>query len=325
MRALLALVVLLCAAPAAAQEGWTVAQRMRLPDGGQVLDLAPLAAAHEDFVRIRLVGSYSFGVDGSEIDAMARTVGGTRDVTAGPFVVLPPGSRVIAEDPAAHRYTIEIPRSRTMPIHFNVLGLATRYLMTPTEVMSNMVGAIEVEHLVPPPPPPTATQQVARTASAVPVMAWVGGGSGALLLLGLGFVLARRRRDPIRELLRRARRANTAIAREVVALGPAYDPVAASAERLHEAAGQHAEHHRAIGRALARTASMASKRRGELAVKRDDARVELETVVDRLEDTATQLAGRTADSDKVRHVEALVSALDIDLSAAVEAEEELGL
>jgi len=323
MRSLIAVAVLAWAMPAAAQDGWTVAQRVRLPDASQPLDLAPLASLDEDVVRVRLVGSYSFGVDGSEIDAMARTVNGTRDVTAGPFVVLPPGSRVIEEDPAAHRYTVEIPRAATMPISFNILGLATRHLMTLSEASANLVGAIEVEHLVPPPPPPTPTERAARAAQGVPTLAWVGGGAGGFFLLGLGFAMARRRRDPIQELLRRARRANEAIAREVVAAGPAYDPVAASAERLLEAARQHVEHHGAIDRALARTASMASKSRREMLVKRDDARVELETVVVRLEDTATQLAGRNADSSKAREVDALVRALDIDLGAAVEAEEEL--
>lgn len=325
MRLLAAGLVLLCAASASAQEGWTVAQRAPLPHNGQPLDLASMAAAHEEVVRVRFVGSYSFSVDGSEIDAMARTANGTRDVTAGPFVVLPPGSRVIEEDPVAHRYTVEIPRAASMPVSFNVLGLATRHLMTRTEALDAMVGAIEVEHLVPPPPPPTPTAQVARAADGVPMMAWVGGGTGAALLILMGFFFARRRRDPIQELLRRARRANSAIAREVIALGPAFDPVAASAERLSEAAGQHARHHGAIERALARTAAMGSDRRRELVIKRDDARLGLESLVERLEDTATALAGRTADTGRVRDVEALVSALDIDLGAAVEAEEELSL
>jgi len=70
---------------------------------------------------------------------------------------------------------------------------------------------------------------------------------------------------------------------------------------------------------------MGSSRHRELVIKRDDARVELEALVERLEDTATELAGRSADTSRARDVEALVGALEVDLGAAVEAEEELGL
>ncbi|HJL16788.1 MAG TPA: hypothetical protein RMH99_14085 [Sandaracinaceae bacterium LLY-WYZ-13_1] len=325
---------LLLAAPVAAREpegaeapAWTVERRVPLPRSGAPLDLAQLAGPGEDPVRVALVGSYSFLLDGSEIDAMSRTVSGRRDVAAGPFVVLPRGARVVASDPVAHRYELEVPRAPSMPLALNVMRLSTRHLIPASEARAQLTGVMHVEHLVPPPPPPTAAEAAVRTAtegaSSVPVTAWAGGASGALALVGLALVWARRRREPVEACLRRARRARRAIAREVLAVGPAYDPVSASADRLHEAAEQTAAHHRSIRAALRRTASMASARRAELEAKRDAALARLEGLARRLEDTATQLAGRAADAARADGVERLVATLGADLDAAVEAEEEL--
>lgn len=330
MRAALALALAaLVPAVASAQAAWTTAQRVPLPLDGSPVDLTALAAPHEDVLRLRLSGSVSFTYDGSEIDAMGRTVAGTRDVTAGPFVVLPPGSVVVESDPVAHRYVVDVPRSAAMDVRFNAMGLATQHLLTLSEARSQLLGAIEVEHLVPPPPPPTAAARVARHAEGVPALAWAGGGGGLLLLLGLGFVVGRRRKDPIRALVRRAEIARAAIGREVVALGPAFDPVAASSERLLEVARQHAAHHGSLEAALARTAQMSSESAGaqrmSLSAKRGEVRAKLEAVVARLEETATELAGRNADSARARGVDALVAELAMDLDAAVSAEEELAL
>jgi len=321
------------ATAASAQEAepaqWTVAERAALPSSGAPFDLANLVTTHEETVRVRLSGSLSFGYDGSQIDAMARTVGGTRDVTDGPFVVLPAGSVVIEADPETHRYTVEVPRAPQMPVRFNVFGLATRNLLTVTEAQAQLVGAIEIEHLVPPPPPPTVAAQVEQTAEGIPTLAWAGGGSAMLLLLGLGFVFGRRKQDPIRALVRQAERSAAAIGREVIALGPAFDPVAASAERLLEVARQHAAHHASLERALERTSNMASdaakKRRLGVAASKGEVRDKLEALVARLEDTATELAGRSADAGRARGVDALVSELGNDLEAALQAEEELAM
>lgn len=328
MRALLMTLLLLVPAAAHAQADWTVVHRASLPATGAPVDLSTLAASNEDPVRVRLSGTYSFSVDGSRIDAMGRTLGGERDTTGGPYVVLPPGSVVVESDPVAHRYVIDVPRGADMTLRFNVYGLATRHLLTATEARARLTGAIEVEHLAPPPPPPpapTATQHVARAATGVSPFAWAGGGLSLFALLGLGLVFARRRRDPIRELTRRASRAHDAIAREVIALGPAFDPVAASAARLIEAAQQHAAHHGSLERALARTAEMsgAQARRMDLAAKKGEVRAKLEDLVARLEETAAELAGRNADATRARGVEAMLSTLGDDLDAAVSAEEEL--
>lgn len=324
------LALALClAAPsiAMAQVEWTAAQRMALPLDGAALDLAALAAPHEETLRVRLTGSVSFGYDGSTLDAMGRTVSGTRDVTAGPYVVLPPGSRVIEADPDAHRYVVEIPRSAVSRISFNAIGLATQNMLTLTEARAHLVGAIEVEHLVPPPPPPSPAARAVASAERVPGLAWAGAGSGLFALVGLGLVLGRRRRDPIRALLRRATTARRAIGREVLALGPAFDPVAASAERLLEVARQHAAHHASLDAALARTREMgaAEAQRMSLSAKRGEARARLEAMVARLEELATELAGRNADASRARGVDALIAELGADLDAAVAAEEELAL
>ncbi|MCA9608972.1 MAG: hypothetical protein KC619_25400 [Myxococcales bacterium] len=332
MRAGLAAAALLAALVplgASAQGEWTAAQRVALPLDGAPIDVGGMAASHEDTVRLRLSGSVSFNYDGSEIDALGRTVSGTRDVTAGPFVVLPPGSVVVESDPAVHRYVVDVPRTAVMEVRFNAMGLATQHLLTLSEARAQLVGAIEVEHLVPPPPPPSVPAQVVERAEGVPALAWAGGGAGLLFLAGLGFLFGRRRKDPIRALVRRAETARAAIGREVVALGPAFDPVAASSERLVEVVRQHAAHHASIEAALARTASMSSEsagaRRMSLSAKRGEVRAKLESVVGRLEETATELAGRNADTARARGVDALVAELAMDLDAAVSAEEELAL
>ncbi len=326
MRALLAFaLVSLAALPASAD--WTVAERVSLPPGGAPVDLAVYVRPGEETVRLRIAGTVSFAVDGSEIDAVSRNVGGTRDEASGPFVMLPPGAILVESDPVAHRYTFEAPAAPTMPIAFNLPRLAMRHLLTASEAAAQLNGALEVEHMV---PPPTATEAAAahvdRAASSIPAAAWAGGSLGVFLLGGLGFVWSRRRRDPVATLLRRAARAQASIAREVIALGPAYDPVSASADRLHEAARQHAAHHRALDKALERTAwAGAQRRRVELTAKRAEAFAHLGELVDRLEDTATQLAGRNADADRARGVDQLVARLDLDLGAALDAEDELGV
>src|SRR5690606_4113703 len=139
--------------------------------------------------------------DGSEIDAMSATAGGTRDVSLGPLVTLPPGSRVIQSDPLAHRYVVQVPRAPSMPLALNLYGLSARHLLTVSEVNASLSGAIEVEHLVPPPPPPSATDRAVGVASAhassIGPLGWAGGASLVLAFGALGLLATRRRRDPI--------------------------------------------------------------------------------------------------------------------------------
>lgn len=330
MRRALVLFAALWLVPFSASADWTVAHRVVLPSNGQPVDLAGFVQPGDETLRFVLSGTVSFAHDGSRIDAMSRHVSGRHDVAAGPFVVLPAGAMVVESDAVAHRYTVEAPVASSMPVAFNLMGLATQNLLTVSEATQMLSGAIELEHLRPPAPPPPpverAAASVTRTASAIPAEAIAGSGVGVFLLAALGFVFVRRRRDPIAQLLSRAQRARRAIAREVLELGPAFDPVSASAERLDEAAQQHAAHHRAIDKALERTAwTHASKRRLELTAKRAEAFEKLAELVDRLEDTATHLAARAADTDRARGVDALVDRLDLDLGVALDAEEELGI
>ncbi|MGE3632344.1 MAG: hypothetical protein AB7P00_20760, partial [Sandaracinaceae bacterium] len=190
-------------------------------------------------------------------------------------------------------------------------------------------NAIVLEHLrfvTPPTEAEIAVNHATSRASSVPAPAWAFGGLSALSLGFFGFVFARRRREPSRALLRRAARARAAIAKEVVALGPAFDPVTASADRLYEAATQQRTHYVALSAALERTAwTEASRRRMELSAKRAESFARLGELADRLEDTATHLAGRAADADRARGIDTILSRLDTDLGAAVEAEDELAL
>ncbi len=322
-RAAIAALLLFAAAPASAQ--WTVAHRAALPPSGEPIELAALARPDEETVRVRLSGSYSFLVDGSEIDALGARRAGEEDVSGPSLVALPPGARVIERDPALHRYTIEIPRAASMPVALNPAPLAMRHLITVSEARASLQGAIFVEHLVPPPPPPPAMAVVAREASAVSPLAWLGAGAALLGLFGLGAVGVRRRRDPVLALLRRARRAQRAIERECAGLGPAFDPVAASTARLLEAAERSEHHRREVERALSRTAwtSAATAERARLHEQSEGARKRLAQIAQRLEQTVTALAGRRAAAHRAEGVDTLLGELEGDLDAAVSAEEEL--
>lgn len=304
-----------------AKADWTVTERIALPVSGETVDVAALATG-EGPVRIVLVGSYFFALDGAEVDAFGAHTPGERDVSAGALVTLPPGSRVVASDPTAHRYEIEVPRAPSMPVAFNVAPLAMRHLITVSEARASLRGAIELEVVVPPPPAPPAAAMVARRASSSP-FPWMGGALGVSTLGGIGLLLARRRRA--RVLLRRAHRAERSIARECAVLGPAFDPVAASARRLLESAERSTTHRREVERALARTrwAESAAAERAHLRGQAEGARRKLVEIVARLEQTATQLAGRRAESAKDTAVEALLDELSDDLEAAVSAEEDV--
>lgn len=325
----LALLSLLVAGPASAD--WTIAHRVEVPISGAPVDLALYAGPSEDPVRVELSGTFSFLMDGSEIDALSATRSGVRDVASGPFVTFPPGTRVLREEPALHRYTLEIPRTDAMPVALNVMSLSMRHLVTTDEVRANLTGNIQIAHLVPPPPPPGVAERsvatVAQRTSAIPVGAWLVGLGGLLSLCALGFVIVRRRKERVSVLLRRAHRASVAVSTEAAMLGPAFDPVAASARRLLEAAVQHGAHHRSLESALQRTAWTSSEdaktNRADLERQRDQVVSKLTDLVARLEGTATQLAGRAAETVRARGVESLLEDLGADLDAAVEAEEEL--
>jgi len=330
-RALLALVVLW--APLRARADWTVTERLALPRSGAPVDLSSFAKPGEDPVRVVLSGTYSFALDGSRIDAMGATTRSGRDVAVGPFVRLPPGARVVASDPAAHRYTVEVPRAEHMAVALNVIPLAMRHLIGVREARDGLVGAIEVEHLVTmaeaigvvPDHEPSAV--VGRRADGGVPVAWV---AVVLGLVGVGSWAgwrSRRRRGAVRSLRRRARRAHRAIVREIAALGPAFDPVGASVERLLEVVEQHAAHHGALTRALSRTAwtrsAEADGRRRALSERRAEVLRSLAAIVDRMEGLATDLAARGAESTRARGAEALMRELSDELDTVASVNREL--
>src|SRR5690606_33122234 len=108
-------------------------------------------------------------------------------------------------------------------------------------------------------------------------------------------------------------------------LGPAFDPVAAGAARLLEAAEASERHRREVEAALARTAwtSAATKERARLHEQSEGARRRLAQIAARLEQTATLLAGRRADARRAGDVDALIGELEGDLDAAVGADDEV--
>jgi hypothetical protein len=317
-----ALAFVLALAPLAARADWTVAHRAPLPVDGTPIDLAAIAGPDEDPVRIELTGSYSFLVDGSEIDALSRTASGVRDVSAG-FVRLPAGARVIASDETAHRYTIEVPRAASMPIALDATPLAMRYLITAREARANLQGSIELAHLAPPPPPPPASEVAIEAASSFPWIGWASIAAGLAIILGAFALGMSRRRDPVHALVRRADRARAAIGRECAALGPAFDPVFTSADRIADAAARTATHHRAQRAALARTADLrgGDSDRAHIAERAQASFESLRDLVQRLEGIAARLAGQTAETLRANDVDSLVDELGSDLEIALEAQE----
>ncbi len=316
-----ALTILLIAGPAHAQ--WRVEHRVALSPSGEPIDLASLAGSQEQTVRIAVSGSFHLLYDGSEIDAFGVDHADRRDESLG-MLVLPAGARIVESDAALHRYVIEVPRAPTMPVALNLMPLAMRHLITPSEVRAQLQGAIVLEHLVQPAPVP-AMALVAGEAESVPMSIWLGGALGLGLLGGLGLFSARRRRDRVRALLRHAHRAQRVIERECAALGPAFDPVVASSKRLLEAAERSQAHRRAVERALVRTAwtSAAHAERARLHEQAEAAVARLTMLVARLEQTATELAARNATRASAERVEELLTDLKDDLDTAASVEDEL--
>jgi hypothetical protein len=315
-------IVALFALAAPVRAEWVVEDRIELPLSGVPIDLAPYASEDEENVRFVLSGTYTFLLDGAELDAMGGQLGERHDPSLA-MVALPPGARVIDEDRAAHRYTIEAPRSASMPIALRIAPLAMRHLITASEARANLQGSIALEHVAQPPTPAPSAVVVER-ASSVPIGAWLAGLLGFGALGGAAAWVSKRRRDPAAVLSRRAHRARAAIARECAALGPAFDPVSSSATRLLEATEQAASHDRALRDALSRTSwTQAAGDRAALAERTAQARSRLQELVLRLESIATQLAGRRADASRAVGIDALVSELEDDFDAAASAEDEL--
>jgi hypothetical protein len=319
------------ASPAA---GEVVRDHFPLPSNGMPLDLASLVAEGEEPVRIVLSGTLSSSIDGSEIDALGRSLGDRRIEAEGPFVRLPAGSRLVASDPEIHRYTFEIPRRSPMPLALHLAPLAARHLVTLSEMEESCIGAIEVELLT-----PRAAPAIPRDASSVLGAEaeglgsrWLAApaGAGGLLLLMGGLLLARRRRAPAEAaLIDRCRAADKAVRREVGTLGPAFGHVASASGRLLDTALQARSHLEATRRASKRTSGLnaeaAQATRARLRLQEGRGLESLKSIAERLEATAADLAALQAGQSRVLDLDQVVAALDCELETAVEATCEVGL
>lgn len=320
----LAVVALLAAlaAPVSAQET-AVRHRLPLPlDGG--VDLARLAAPGDDPVRVVLTGTLSSRVDGAEIDALSARTPSGRFEGGGPFVTLPGGATAVSADAATNRYVFDVPRAPVMPIGLRLGPLAQRHLISASELRDGITGAIVLEVLE-----PVAAAAPARVnrLSPWPVAGFLGAGLAMLALFALLAVRARRRaRIPEEALMRRAWHATRVIRKESRGLGRQFRDVVAAAGRLLDTAGRVRQHATAARDALARTRELSSpralRRRSDLVRAEREAMARLEDIVERLEETATQLAGHAAGQARVGDVDLVVSLLDLEVEAAVEADHE---
>jgi hypothetical protein len=329
----LAAALVLASARAGAEVETVVLRRAALPLEGRPVDVAALAPPGDGPVRIRISGTVSSGLDGSELDALTRWAGDARYEGEGPFVRLPPGARLVEGDPQVHAYVFDLPRGPVLLVGAHLAPLAMRRLVTFSELVAGCSGALEVEVLGPPPaaaPRPSAAAAVASPA--------VGRGAAALAaalaLLGLAFGAARvrtarRRRRPELALLGRSRVAAAAIATEARALGPAFDHVAGTASSLVDAAGGACEHVRAARGALRRLRPLGScgvvEHRADLERQAGAALASLAGIVGRLEETAACLAARRAGQRRVVEADELLASLRLDVDDAVNATREAGL
>jgi len=302
--------------------------RVSLPLDGTAFDIAPYASTGVAEVRIVVSGTVSSSIDGSEIDAMTRRVGTVQLDNEAPYLTLPRGSRLEHADRATHTYTFAIPRDRIMPVVFNPRALASSHLVVFSEAVNSLSGAIFVEVTTPPEPFPVASlAQHAPNGPYLPFGALLGlllgipatGGAGLLIRS-----LWKRRRTSEDELLKRARRAFRSIEDEVARLGPAFDDASVMSARVLEAAGATRQHLRELDGALHRTrwarAHSAQQRREEILNERHQAVDRLRVLAERLEETATRLAGHAAQQSRTSSIDEALSALSGELETAVEAD-----
>src|SRR5439155_2264180 len=80
-----------------------VRHRLVIPLDGRAVNLADVASA--DPMRLVLTGTVSSTIDGSLIDAFGRDLASAR-YDDGPYVLLPPGARVVESDATRHRYVV---------------------------------------------------------------------------------------------------------------------------------------------------------------------------------------------------------------------------
>ncbi len=323
------------AGPAAAQEDdWIAIRRVAVSGSAPLAELGSglLTAGVAAGAPLRLVvsGTVTDGIDGAELDAVARFASGVRDEVRPPLR-LPAGARVTHADEVAHRYELEVAPGTDLRFVLDVGGLATRHLVTASEMRARLDGAIEIELLVPrsaiAPPLASASAGAAPLAagSSLPGLA-LGSALGAL---GLALALRRRRRTEDELLLDRAIRAHAAIGKKARALGPQFTGTLAPAERLLAAVRAGRGHLGAIDRALRDSAFVESAaavaRRAELRTSRDAALARIARATGTLEEALVALGASTADRSAVTDMERSLLDLGAEVEVGRAVDRELGL
>lgn len=315
---LIAGLIALVASPAAADE--PARSRMQVERIVLALDGTPVAVSAGDVITFE--GTLSSTHDGSEIDAFSRRTDTLEFVDAGPFVDVPEGSELIEADRAAHRYVVRVGQDGV--VAFAVQRLAMRQLVTRSEAVSRLRGALELARpiAVVVPVPPEMALASAASAEDAGTPWWP---IGALIALGaaIGIPLSRRR-DGFAPLLRRARRAHSAVAQEAKRLGPVFEPVTDSANHLVDSLSSLREHAKEANAARARIRGAgpeAAARRLALAGEAADSVQRATQIVDRLEGVAAHMAAAVADHARATGVDEALSLVNADLGLALDADD----
>lgn len=319
-----------CEQIASAQDEWVVLGRAAASPGSPMLELdSTLAAQHVapgTPVRVSLHGTVSDGLDGAEIDALGRRLGGTFE-PSDRWVIRPPGARVLEADAAAHQIVLEVPAGSDLRFGLNVPALATAHLVTASEMRGRLDGAIEVALMVPASAIPSdapAAAAVAPTTSLAPYGVF----GGTLLALALALGLRRRKGAPPElELAARARRAHDKLVKDARALGPQFEGVIAPGDKLLEATQRSLAHLLEIDRSLKETAFVKSAAAGarvrELEGERKSALHRLEDVVSGLEVAVVRLAASRADRAAVTDIAGALSRTFDEVTIGREVDAEL--
>lgn len=283
------------------------------------LDGAPVAVSAGDVITIE--GTLSSTYDGSEIDAFSRRTNNLDFVDAGPFIDVPEGSELIEADQTAHRYVVRIGEDGS--VAFAVQRLAMSQLVTRSVAASRLRGAFELAR-------PVAVAipfNEGVIVSSVPTPADSSGPwwpLGALVVLGgaLAIPLSRRRKG-FAPLIRRARRAQKAVAQEAERLGPAFMSVIDSARTLADSVTSLRDHVLETNAARARIrgdGSEAAEKRLELTNEAAESVVRAAQIVDRLEGVAANMAMAVADHSRATGVDDALALVNADLNLALDAD-----
>jgi hypothetical protein len=308
-----------------------VSERLVLPLDGRPLDVAPFARPFDGRIRIVIDGAVFSSVDGNAYDAFTRRVGDRVLQEDGPFVLLPPGARVLESDPIAHRYTVELPARATAPLAFATSKLVSRYFLPRSEVAHRLDGKITVEVLAPTASPAASTAPPSFEASLAqptppedggdPLGFWV-----ALFSMPLPLLWLLRRSPEEQRQLRRIERAMRAIDAEAHRLGPAFLPVISAARRVSDAAdgiGRDAKRARAAYRRTAWVeSSAAGLRRQEVQEREGELVHRLSKLAEQLEVLATELTAVDLDGASTRRLSTRLRDLMQELEEAVAARNE---